>query len=366
MRLTVIAKPYAPQSAVSNPRALSGANAERQLAHYLSRHFADDEEVHVLHDLRLRDPEQPEQTGEAGTCQVDHLVIHRWGTFIVESKSVTTEVRVRPDDSDGDEWTRMRNGAERGMPSPIRQAKRQGEFLRTYLIRHRAELLGKFPLGMRTFGKAVTGSDQRGFRNLPVQLIVAISDSGRIRRLDGWQEPEHPFRVFVTKADLVAEKIADELTRHRKGASLLHNPLTIGSYGMWAMSADEAGAVAAFLAEHHSERPSSNGEPRRSLQPRGPAKHRSTASEDVTPACKYCAGSDITARSGKYGYYWQCRGCGKNTSMPTICSACGAIGHRGRKVRIRKGGANYFRDCQECRVPALGTNLDRGVARNGQ
>ena len=344
----MITKPYAPQPAASNPRALAGANAERQLAHYLNRHFADDAEVHVLHDLRLRDPEQPEQTGEAGACQVDHLLIHRWGMFIVESKSVTSEVRVRSDGSGGDEWTRLWNGTEKGIPSPIRQAKRQGEFLRTYLIRHRAELLGKFPLGMRTFGKAVTGSDQRGFRNLPVQLVVAISDSGRIQRLNGWQEPEHPFRVFVTKADLVGEKIADELTRHRKGASLLHNPLTIGSYGMWAMSADEAGAVATFLAEHHSECPASNSEPRRTPRPKGPAKHGSTAREEAAPECKYCAGNDLTARWG-HGYYWQCRGCGKNTSMPAICSACGAIGHRGRKVRIHKDGANYFRDCQECR-----------------
>ena len=346
----MITKPYAaPLPVASNPRALAGANAERQLAHYLNRHFADDAEVHVLHDLRLRDPEQPEQTGEAGTCQIDHLLIHRWGMFIVESKSVTSEVRVRPDGSGGDEWTRMWNGAEKGIPSPIRQAKRQGEFLRTYLVRHDAELLGKLPLGMRTLGKAMTGSDQRGFRNLPVQLVVAISDSGRIRRLDGWQEPEHPLRVFVTKADLVGEKIADELARHRKGASLLLNPLASGGYGIWAMNADEASSVATFLTEHHSEYPVSNGESRRSPQQKGSTEHRSTAREGAAPECKYCAGNDLTARWGKYGYYWQCRGCGKNTSMPTACSACGAVGHGGRKVRIRKDGANYFRDCQECR-----------------
>ena len=33
----------------------------------------------MLHDLRLRDPEPPEQTGNAGRCQIDHLFIHRWG-----------------------------------------------------------------------------------------------------------------------------------------------------------------------------------------------------------------------------------------------------------------------------------------------
>ena len=231
----MIVKPYTPQTATSNRRAQAGAEAESQMAHYLHRHFADDTEVHVLHDLRLRDPEQPEQTGDAGTCQIDHLLIHRWGMFIVESKSVISEVRVRPDGSGGDEWTRMWNGAEKGMPSPIRQAKRQGEFLRTYLRRQDERLLGSFPSECEHSRKATIGSDQRGFRNLPVQLVVAISDSGRIQRLDGWHEPKKPFRVFVTKADAVAEKIADELKRHRKGANPLKNPLATGGYGLWWM-----------------------------------------------------------------------------------------------------------------------------------
>ena len=171
--------------------------------------------------------------------------------FIVESKSVISEVRVRPDGSGGDEWTRILNGAEKGMPSPIRQAKRQGEFLRTYLRRHNEKLLRKLPVGMRTLGKAITGSDQRGFRYLSVQLVVAVSDSGRIQRLDGWHEPEKSFLVFVTKADAVAEKIANELKRHRKGANPL-NPLPTGDDGIWVMSSDEAAGVATFLAEHHA------------------------------------------------------------------------------------------------------------------
>ena len=44
----------------------------------------------------------------------------------------------------------------------------------------------------------------------------------------------------------------------------------------------------------------------------GPRRLRTTALSG-----KYCAGNELTARGGKYGYYWQCGGCGKNTSMPT-------------------------------------------------
>ena len=233
------------------------------------------------------------------------------------------------------------------MPSPIRQAKRQGEFLRTYLRRHDETLLGKLPVGMRILGKAITGSDQRGFRYLPVQLVVAISDSGRIQRLDGWHEPEKPFRVFVTKADAAAEKISDELERHRKGANLLN--LLTGEYGIWAMSADEAAGVARFLAEHHTERRTSPMEVRRVSERTEGTTHPSATGAAIPPECKHCASTDLTARWGKYGYYWKCRGCGKNATMPTVCRACGAVGHGGRKVRIRKDRASYFRDCHECR-----------------
>ena len=73
------------------------------MAHYLQRAFAADVDIHVLHDLRLEDAEQPGDDGSPGACQIDHLVVHRWGMFIVESKSVTEEVRIRSDGAGGDE-----------------------------------------------------------------------------------------------------------------------------------------------------------------------------------------------------------------------------------------------------------------------
>ena len=54
-----------------------------------------------------------------GVCQIDHLIVHRWGTFIVESKSAMEEVHVGPDGTGGDEWTRVYRGGKAGMASPI-------------------------------------------------------------------------------------------------------------------------------------------------------------------------------------------------------------------------------------------------------
>ena len=227
----MIVKYAEPHAESSDPRRRAGAEAERQMAHYLHRDFASEAGLLVLNDLRLVDPDQPEHDGRPGVCQIDHLVLHRWGAFIVESKSVTDEVSVRDDGAGGDEWTRRYGGREHGFPSPIQQARRQGEFLRALFQRHREELLGKMPAGLRTLSKLMAGSDQRGFRNMPIQIIVAISDRGKIRRVNRWKEPTKPFRAFVSKADLVSAKIWEELGKHKAAGGLLGE--SKGEYGAY-------------------------------------------------------------------------------------------------------------------------------------
>ncbi len=247
----MIVKAYENLAVPNDPRAKAGVKAERQMAHYLHRRFKDDPEVCVLHGLRIEDDAQPEQDGSPGVCQVDHLILHRWGMFIVESKSVTEEVRVRPDGTGGEEWTRVYCGKEQGMASPIQQAKRQSEFLRSFLQRHRQELVGRYSFGLRALARVIHGTDQRGFRQMPMQLVIAFSDGGVIQRLGGWQEPRKPFRVFVAKADLVPDKIGAELGRHRQGAKILSIRPT-GEYGIWNIELPEVRAVADFLAERHT------------------------------------------------------------------------------------------------------------------
>ena len=99
----------------------AGYNAESQLAFYLNREFKDDPLFLVFNNLRF------EKAGDA--CQIDHLVLHRYGMVIIESKSVTTRVEV----NELGEWKRWFNNDWQGMPSPILQAKRQGKFLKDYL-----------------------------------------------------------------------------------------------------------------------------------------------------------------------------------------------------------------------------------------
>ncbi|MFG0244847.1 MAG: nuclease-related domain-containing protein [Phycisphaerales bacterium JB052] len=349
----MIVKQVEKQIHTADPRLRAGAEAERQMAFYLHREFATDPALLILNDLRLVDPHQPEHDGRPGVCQIDHLILHRWGAIIVESKSVTDEVSVRDDGAGGDEWARRFHGREQGFPSPIQQARRQGEFLRSYLQRHRQELLGKVNAGLRTLAKLVAGSDQRGFRNMPIQIIVAISDQGKIRRVNQWKEPTKPFRTFVSKADLVPAKIRKEHKRHKAASRLLGEPN--GDYGVWLMQAEETVAVAEFLASSHQPKERAVSTVQSGATPRLPVSTAANTAKPATSsppaaACKDCGGSDLTAQWGKYGYYWKCLSCGKTTSMPTICSACGAEGHRGKGVRIRKEGPKYFRWCEQCQI----------------
>jgi hypothetical protein len=85
----MILKPPSTDPSPTHPRLRAGFEAERQMAHYLHRAFATSADLYVINDLRLVDPEQPEQDGSPGVAQIDHLVLHRYGAFIVESKSVT-------------------------------------------------------------------------------------------------------------------------------------------------------------------------------------------------------------------------------------------------------------------------------------
>lgn len=313
----MILKPPSTNPLPNDPRLRAGVQAEHQMAHYLHRAFATSADLYVINDLRLVDPEQPEpdpRTGGSspGVAQIDHLVLHRYGAFIVESKSVTGTVTVR-DDGGGDEWT----WGGRGFASPLRQAERQGEFLRAFLQRHRGQLLGK--MGLAPLARLVHGTDQRGFRYFPVQSIVAIADQGQIKRLNGWKPRGEDFATFVLKADNVPAAMRAELKKHVQGAKVVVTSShgLMDNYGTWRMSDHELGTVADFLVASHTPRSAKRATarapkaPRASEQPKpselvrtSPGSVEPAAAEPApgapTPPCPKC-GTPTVLRYAKKG-----------------------------------------------------------------
>ncbi len=140
----------------------AGVEAEKQLAFYLDRAFREDAyDFRVFHGLRL------ERQGEV--AQIDHLALHRYGFFLIESKSIIESVSI----NEHGEFARSFKGHWQGMPSPIAQAKRQAELLRSLLNDNKQQL--RRVVGVGPFKQQGTFHQER-FR-----IIAAISDKGQIK-----------------------------------------------------------------------------------------------------------------------------------------------------------------------------------------
>lgn len=202
--------------------AQAGERAEETMAFYLKRAFRDDPEVWVFNDLRFK-------SDDDDACQIDHLVMHRSGFIVIESKSVTSKVRILPNG----EWERLWNNHWQGMASPIKQAERQIDFLRAAFQAYREELLGK----------ALLGLVQAGFMTMPFEVLIAISDTGSIDRKGEFPE--------VNKADFIVDRIREIVQRHKKARGFFSKDV---ENGQRYLKDEEVKAIGQWLLDHHYPR----------------------------------------------------------------------------------------------------------------
>ncbi len=322
----------------------AGDDAERQMAFYLRRAYGSDPDVHVFHNLRFEKGED--------AAQIDHLILHRSGAVIVESKSVTSAVRI----NEREEWARQWNGRWTGMPSPVLQARRQADFLRSLLEAHREELLGKFLFGFK----------QKSFRAFVIDVVVAISDQGVVQHAGKLPD--------VRKADQVPDRVRELIVDHVQLAQLWSKDSRSNTWGV-TITPEELVCVSAFLRARDTPRAqeanSAVPAPPRPLPaqaaPTGrhaapapevlPAKAVSVDASPVSTAvaaskptavtCRHCQSTGVEVAYGKYGYYVKCLECEGNTRIQLTCPACQG------KARIRKAGAEFFAECAECQTSSL-------------
>jgi len=294
---------------VSDKYVQAGIAAEKQMAFYLKRAFSDDPNILVLNGIRIV------QEGDA--AQIDHLILHEFGMIIVESKSVTTQVAI----NEHGEWTRSFKGASKGMPSPVLQAKRQGEFLKRFLEPHTETLLKKL-LGI-----------QIKFDKMPIDVVVAISDTGIIKRpKKNIKELDH-----VHKADRAIEEIHKIIKKYRKKDSAV---LSLGAY---ILGKTARANISTFLIENHVPVNRSVAIP--ATEP-VKAKTEYVASKFFA-SCKHCKGKLVDVTYGKYGYYLKCQECQKNTPIRENCSGCG------KQLKVRKEKDRFFLECRVCDTSTL-------------
>jgi hypothetical protein len=309
-----------PQSGKTNEAAKV---AEEQMAFYLRRAFAAADSVQIFNDLRL-------PLADDDAAQIDHLILHPFGFVIVESKSVTGSILI----NEHREWCRINGERRTGMQSPILQAERQGAGLRAAL---NTEAANRQSSGKR---------DDRLFDRIPFDVLVAIADKGMIDRRCSVPE--------VQKADAIPEKVREIIAgrdaergvrgeripseiRTRIGRMLLalHTPLR----GTRRAVAEKSsfGFNEKPAASHNRTDASS-----RTVQTAGP-----TAATEMNLRCRFCVSGALHLQYGRYGYFFRCINCTKNTPIDFTCPKCSA------KARIRKDGLNFFKECQACRYASL-------------
>ena len=98
---------------VNSITAKAGLKQELDVAFFLRRAFKNHQQVYVINDYKF--------TFNNETAQIDHLVIYPYGFVLIESKSITGEVKV----NELGEWARSYDNKWSGMPSPIKQVELQ-------------------------------------------------------------------------------------------------------------------------------------------------------------------------------------------------------------------------------------------------
>ncbi|MBD2114371.1 MULTISPECIES: nuclease-related domain-containing protein [Cyanophyceae] len=367
----MIVKELDPLAPNANKQMQAGHRAEEQMAFYLRRAFGEDPKIKVLNGLRL------ERRGEV--AQIDHLLISTHGFILIESKSVTTQIRV----NEQGEWSRQVGSVWQGMPSPLLQVERQAELLKALLNDH----VDQF------FRKVLTL--QLTFASVPFDGLVAISDIGVIQRPPGFATQQ------VLKADQITKRIQEMHAAYRRASSLFslnvrdagaefndrkvtnlaefllqqHSPQTqlpplevptalLSSVEPPSISRSKQ--VVLPVAKPQSDRPplpqsqmapapvilkssaptTVKPQPRPVLSPQPQASVPSSAGAALVPACRTCGSSHLTIVYGKYGYYFKCADCEGNTPIKVTCA-------NGEKAKISKQGREFYLVCQDAPQPQL-------------
>lgn len=317
--------------------AKAGKEAEEQMSFYLRRAFADDKNIYAFNDLRLE--------YEDDAAQIDHLIVYQYGMIIIESKSVSSRIKI----NEQQEWIRWFNNTAQGMSSPIIQAYIQGNFLKDYLNRHVEVLLGK-----------ILGRQSR-FRGMHIDTLVAISDSGIIDR------PKTMLLDEVCKADQICDRVRSLHSKRQKDNSVFNLNLNSTVY---SFNKDEVNRVVAFLLKEHKPSPAKIGieskptlitaSPEKKvvfqIQTETPSKPKPVISKPnnamlsqnaSTYSCRQCNKTNLSVASSKYGYYFKCLDCDGNTPINVSCQTCNS------KEKIRKSGELFYTECATCNISSL-------------
>lgn len=324
----------APRTA--DPNHVRGTKAEEQVVHDLGRAFDDVPDIFLFHGLRF---EAPRSAWEDDHAQIDHLILHRSGMVLIETKSTgdgTGEFHI---DERG-QWTRRSGGGGRGFnfESPITQANKQVDALRLHLGRADPPLLDK-----------TAGVLQQKFNNFPILPLIAIANTAKVtgrgaRKHDG----------VVMKTDQLVDRIREEIDSHRRASGLLSLLRdNAPDRGIYTLSDAAQQRICAYLLKHHrpttvsvppspplppAPRPPASPPPAPPTPPAASAPPRTSRPEPLT--CRHCRSINVQPVYRK-DYCLLCDECARYTPLDRTCTRCG------KEATIRKRGPEFFRACDK-------------------
>jgi hypothetical protein len=288
----------------------AGLRGETESAYHIDFHFAQSRNWAVIHDLRI------EHDGRV--AQVDHLLLNRTlDIYVLETKHFHSGLKIT-EEGEFLRWNDYRKTFE-GMPSPLMQNERHIDVLRQATER----------LDLPT---------RLGIRLKPsFQTLVLVSPQARVDR------PKKLDTSRVIKADQLKQRIHKDIDDESALTGLFTTFPKI-------VSSETVERLARGLAAMHVPQPWTK--PQIAGQADMPAAAKvATATPNVEilaaatalagPSCKHCGVNKGQIQYGKYGYYFKCDACGGNTGIRFTCQP-------GHTPRLRKQGAEFFRECADC------------------
>ncbi len=325
--------PSARQAADELRRRKAGIKGERDSAYLINFDYAQSPNWAVIHDLRL------EHGGRV--AQIDHLLINRWmDVYVLETKQFHAGLKIT-ESGEFLRWSNFRRTFE-GMASPLEQNERHIQVLKGVMadIKLPTRLGVRIPPAFQSF--VLVGPNARIDR--PRKF-----DTSRVVKADQlkkaiWRDfdNENPLVGMMRMAAKIVSGETVEFVARQLAA--LHRP---GSGARIAEAGPTPSAVAV--------QPERVGQRAPRIEPTLSAMPAPTSAAPSGPACKKCGDASGQIHYGRYGYYFQCGGCGTNTAIRFSCRP-------GHSPRLRKQKECFYRECDACGSSELFHTNDSGAA----
>ena len=295
----------------------AGIKGEQEAAYLIDFDFKPSANTMVIHDLRLKISNR--------VAQIDHLLIHRTlNIFVLETKWFHSKMKIT-EHGDFLIWNNYKK-AYGGMASPFTQNER-----------HIAVLADAF--------KKIEMPSRIGMKLSPVfHSLVLISPEAVIERPSKY-DTSHIIKADILKQTVDNQFEANGFFENVRSLSRVVSTETVKDIGYRLIALHKPATfdyVAKFgiTGDHLKDKNNENlHSPKIRVLKAVPSFSK--------PKCRHCNSDNMIVQYGRYGYYFKCNSCNKNTPINISCCK------KGHKERIRKEGQYFYRECIDCKTSSL-------------